>query len=143
MKVRWYRLLTWMLGTMGLSSGCTEMYGSPYPAPMYGSPYSDFSVKIKVTDENGTPIKGIEATEKKYDPQKHYSDENGEINASYRDIIIPTIFLNDIDGEANGGDFQSATLKHEDYELKQTKESDKAWYDGAFDANITVVLKKK
>ena len=58
-----------LLGILGFSfvSACDGEGASPIPmygvpAPEYGSPYAEYFVKGKVTDEAGNPIKGIAVT---------------------------------------------------------------------------------
>ena len=48
----------------------------------------------------------------------------------------------DVDGEANGGEFETLTVKIEN--LTQTEEGDGNWYNGAYTADMgTVTMKLK
>ena len=52
------------------------------------------------------------------------------------------IIVEDIDGEANGGEFLSDTLDIDYNKAVQTKEG-KGWYQGAYEIKQDVKLKKK
>ena len=52
---------------------------------------------------------------------------------------VVTVVFEDIDGESHGGAFKPAEVKPQ---IKQTKNGDKSWYLGAFEAEADVTLKK-
>ena len=55
-------------------------------------------------------------------------------------VVNVTVVFEDIDGDANGGEFEKAEATPE---VKRTKKGDKSWYGGAFETRADVVLKKK
>ena len=138
------RLLYILLGLLGLTS-CESFFG----AAEYGTPHVNFSLKARVVDEAGNPIQGIEVrTEEggRFEYNTGFSDYEGNIDA-YGGYFWPGVqnqkmqFI-DGDGEANGGEFETLTVKIEN--LTQTEEGDGNWYDGAYTADMgTVTMKLK
>jgi hypothetical protein len=53
------------------------------------------------------------------------------------------LIVEDIDGEANGGEFISDTLDVDFNKAVQTKEGDGRWYGGVYEITQDVKLKKK
>ena len=53
------------------------------------------------------------------------------------------LVVEDIDGEANGGEFLSDTLDVDHKKALKTKEGDGRWYEGVFEVSQDVKLKKK
>lgn len=115
----------------------------------YGCPTVSFSLKARVVDEAGNPIQGIEVrTEEgaRFDYNTGFSDYEGNIDA-YGGYFWPgaqnqKMQFIDVDGEANGGEFETLTVKIEN--LIQTEEGDGNWYEGAYTADMgTVTMKLK
>ena len=114
----------------------------------YGCPTVNFSLKARVVDEAGNPIQGIEVrTEEggRFEYNTGFSDYEGNIDA-YGGYFWPGVqnqkvqFI-DIDGEANGGEFETLTLQMEN--VTQTEEGS-GWYKGAYSADMgTVTMKLK
>ena len=130
--------------------GITEM--------MYGSPTAHFSVKGKVTDENGSPIQNIEvslygvmnyngqdyAVPKNHQPVK--TDTKGTYLIEMNGIPYTTIQVNakDIDGSANGGEFASDSLRNSTYTFIKDKNDKSQWSVGTADITMSnIKLKKK
>lgn len=151
MKVRfnrWYNaVLTALLSMLGYS--CST--GEPVE---YGSPYADFVFKGSVTDEAGTPVQGIKTSLKSVfdNENEHYvlgldsveTDVSGSYQLKYvgmRDRGLK-IIVEDIDGEANGGEFLSETLDIDYKKAVKTKEGSD-WYEGAYEISQEIKLKKK
>ncbi len=136
------RLLYILLGLLGLSS-CEHFF-----AVEYGCPNVSFSLKARVVDEAGAPIQGIEVrTEEggRFEYKTGFSDYQGNIDA--RGSFWPgtehgKVQFIDIDGEANGGEFETLTVDIEN--ATQTEEGSGNWYEGAYTADLgTVTLKLK
>lgn len=137
------RLLYILLGLLGLSS-CEHFF-----AVEYGVPHVSFSLKARVVDEAGAPIQGIEVrTEEgeRFEYKTGFSDYQGNIDA-YGAYFWPGVqnqkvqFI-DVDGEANGGEFETLTLQIEN--VTQTEKGSGNWYDGAYTADLgTVTMKLK
>ena len=137
------RLLYILLGLLGLTS-CEHFFG----AAEYGCPNVSFSLKARVVDEAGTPIQGIEVRAEdgdRFEYNTGFSDYQGYIDA--RGSFWPgtergKVQFIDIDGEANGGEFETLTLQIEN--VTQTEDGSGNWYDGAYTADMgTVTMKLK
>ncbi len=160
MKVRfnrWYNaVLTALLSMLGFSCSLDEPdeYGS---TPVeYGTPHADYILKGTVTDEAGTPIKGIKTSLKeisKDDTGTHVfgidsiqTNESG--NYQLKNSGMPydkrvKLVVEDIDGEANGGEFLNDTLDIDYGKAVEVEEGDHHWYDGKYEVTTDVRLKKK
>ena len=160
MKVRFYRwynaVLTVLLSMLGY--GCSsseedvEMYGTPVE---YGAPHSDYIVKGQVTDEADTPVKGVKTFLKQVDKTEAgtitfgmdsiQTNETGGYQLGYTGLPQTDIKLivEDVDGEANGGEFLSDTLDVNFDNATQTGKGDGKWYGGVYEITQNVKLKKK
>lgn len=116
---------------------------------MYGMPSATYKVLGTVSDESGSPVEGIRvAIESKYSSYSQYdtlyTDSSGKylFNRGERGLWPDKVVVvfEDIDGEENGGEFESAEATPE---LKKVKEGDGSWYMGMFEAQADVTLKKK
>ena len=100
----------------------------------YGVPTAHFIMKGTVTDEAGTPIQGIKATLKvmPYQQPEHaygidstMTDAAGKYQIEYHQLLNEKILLlEDVDGAANGGEFQSDTIDISKLEPKKIGEGD-------------------
>ena len=107
-----------VIGMLGFSS-CEEH------SDEYGTPITYFRYWGTVTDEAGNPIEGINVImsgnilgmpnvklkTESYDGEK-YNFSTGIFSTA--DTHIATIDFVDVDGEENGGDFQSVTITPQD-----------------------------
>ena len=159
MKVRfnrWYNVvLTALLSMLGF--GCSNDEPEEYGTILmeYGTPYADYIFKGTVTDEAGTPVQGIKTSLKSVfeNDNEHYvfglDSVETDVSGSYQLKYVGTqdrglkIIVEDIDGEANGGEFLSDTLDIDYNKAVQTKKSDEFWYEGAYDISQDIKLKKK
>ena len=137
------RLIYILLGLLGLTS-CEHFIG----AAEYGCPNVSFSLKARVVDEAGSPIQGIEVRtedDRQFEYHTGFSDYQGYIDA--RGSFWPgtergKVQFIDIDGEANGGEFETLTVDIEN--ATQTEEGIGHWYEGAYTADLgTVIMKLK
>ena len=160
MKVRFYRwynaVLTALLSMLGYACSSSEdpldMYGTPVE---YGAPHADYIVKGLVTDEADFPVQGIKTFLKQVDKTEAgtiifgmYSiqtNETGGYQLEYTGLPQPSIKLivEDVDGEANGGEFLSDTLDVNFDNATQTGKGDGKWYGGVYEVTQDVKLKKK
>lgn len=160
MKVRfnrWYNaVLTALLSMLGFSCSLDEPdeYGS---TPVeYGTPHADYILKGTVTDEAGTPIKGIKTSLKEiskndtgtyvFGIDSIQTNESG--NYQLKNSGMPydkrvKLVVEDIDGEANGGEFLNDTLDIDYGKAVEVEEGDHHWYDGKYEVTTDVRLKKK
>ena len=117
---------------------------------MYGCPHSDYEVKGVVTDEEGNGINSIRVvvstqpldTDLKFNADTLWTDGNGEYGmtpeyAAFSKKVY--MKFEDVDGSENGGEFQ--TVK-KTVPLVQVKEGDGSWYEGAYEADVTMTRKK-
>ena len=157
MKARfthWYNALAaTLLSLLGFSS-CGENGLNGGSECLYGTPTSTFQVKGNVTDEDGTPIKGIKA---KVEVGKGglakgnivaETDSKGNYVLDNALIGTPTsaemkVIFEDADGEANGGTFANDTVQGKDLTIKQTSERDGTWNLGSYEITANAKLKKK
>ena len=166
MKVRfnrWYNaVLTALLSMLGFSCSLDEPdeYGS---TPVeYGAPHADYILKGTVTDEAGTPVQGIKTSLKEvYKDEGHIygmdsiqTNPSGNYQFTYRlgsDFYGKPhetgehikLIVEDIDGEANGGEFLSDTLDIDYNKAVKVGEGDQRWYEGTFEVVTDIKLKKK
>ena len=150
-KARKTGLFAILLSLVGLGSvGC-------YGPLMYGTPSADFSVKGKVTDENGRPIPDLQVIL----GRRYYNSNSVTYDHTYFPIdTVKTgsdgiyrmtaerefppenlqVDVNDIDGEAGGGQFESSTLVIQNIQY----EGGDGWYRGKADVKVPdIKLKKK
>lgn len=113
----------------------------------YGVPTSEFRVSGRVTGAGGAKLKGIQVVsvfgEKTWmRTDTTYTDSYGQFSTVMRTYPADkvTIAFNDIDGKANGGEFVSQTVT---VDVKQTGKGDGPWFQGVFEAQATVTLKRK
>ena len=136
------RLIYILLGLLGFTS--CEHFGSVE----YGCPNVSFSLKARVVDEAGVPIQGIEVRTEDgghfeyntgFSDYQGYIDANGTFRPGTQHGKVQFI---DIDGEANGGEFETLTVDIEN--ATQTEEGSGGWYEGAYAADLgTVTMKLK
>lgn len=136
------RLIYILLGLLGFTS--CEHFG----AVEYGCPNVSFSLKARVVDEAGVPIQGIEVRTEDgghfeyntgFSDYQGYIDANGTFRPGTQHGKVQFI---DIDGEANGGEFETLTVDIEN--ATQTEEGSGGWYEGAYAADLgTVTMKLK
>ena len=158
-KPRRLGFFTLLLALLGISS-CGEINNEDDPFNqllMYGTPSAQYSVKGKVTDEKGEAIQGLQVIlgKRYYDDSsviwdQHYfpidtltTDSNGVYQYD-SGTVFPIenlqIDVNDIDGTAGGGEFNSATTVVKNIEYK----GGSSWYLGKADIKVpTFKLKKK
>lgn len=149
----WYNaVLAALLGLLGFSA-CENGDG---PLCMYGTPTVNYQVQGTVTDEQDRPIQGIKVkVEVQYDTESLHPYSAGidsvetDASGAYQThmMSIPSyeglkLIVEDVDGEANGGQFQSDTLELTDLPRQQTKKGDGAWNWGTYVLTGNVKLKK-
>ena len=146
MKVRfnrWYNaVLTALLAMLGYESCSSDSVVE------YGTPNADFQIKGQVTYEGGIPIPGIRVRAPySYidgsDGQSVLTDENGLFELDeFHSMLYGKLYVEDIDGEDNGGEFQSDTINVWDLPKKEV-EKGSGWYEGKFEVNANIRLEKK
>lgn len=149
---RFYLHLLSLLGFSAGTSGCSPavMYGTPtiddLDVCMYGTPTVEYMVKGKVTDTNGTPIKGIVVSSGNNTPSlSATTGEDGTFVTNTVSDMDPmgTLTFTDVDGEQNGGSFSPKSLDISKLSKEQVKDSDGAWFNGGYELTANVELEKQ
>lgn len=133
MKHLIYLLMT--LVGFGCISSVNDKESDDFEAtPEYGCPHVNFSLKARVVDEAGAPIKGIKVCT---DWIEEYTNQDGEININ-GSVFTGSQYMatfEDVDGEANGGEFETLVLDITD-KIEKVGEGSGNWYDGYFKAEL-------
>ncbi len=145
-----------LLGLLGIAVyGCDGIGRG-----MYGCPFSDFEVKGQVVNEAQEPLEGIVVT-----PTPEYfesgkitiddigeggyeavTDKDGKFTIKIQTTGFPdSLFVVDVDGAENGGDFKTSGAKVEMRPTTPSKQyEDNDWYEGAFiDDDVNFVMEHK
>ena len=156
MRDLFLRFCRWALPLLGVTAAIScdnviespDMYGCPPSGyedmpVMYGTPTVEFSVKGKVMDSEGNPIPGIQISHD-YSGQKVLTSVDGTFDYTSEDFGFEmetvTLEFTDIDGEENGGDFQSQEVA---VPVQQTEPGDGGWNNGKFEAEgVEIVMTK-
>lgn len=141
------RFIYFLLALLGVGAvSCDNGWGDVVAE--YGCPHMNFSLKARVVDEAGKPIEGIEVqTKDNAFYADNYSDAEGNIDLTasmWPNTNIDVIFT-DVDGEENGGEFETLELNIAD-KVEQVAEGSGSWYEGAYKAelgDVTMTLKAK
>lgn len=143
MNRHWKTVMAWLGGLVGLSS--CEALNIGRGEEMYGCPYADYDLNILITDEDGVPLNGIAVITPESEYKGQYlttSDKDGKAVASFNGTGC-MFMLRDIDGEANGGEFEDMGVEGwKDLSLTKTRNG-KDWYQGRFDATGSVKMTRK
>ncbi|MBR5206241.1 MAG: radical SAM-associated putative lipoprotein [Alistipes sp.] len=114
----------------------------------YGVPHVSFKLKARVVDEAGKPIQGIEVRTEDDEPFEYntgISDYKGNIDAYggfWPGAERGQVQFIDIDGEANGGEYETQLVKLTNVE--QIGAGDGNWHEGSYRVDVgTVVMKLK
>ncbi len=112
----------------------------------YDIQLANYRVAGTVTDEEGNPVKGIQVVPVfEYDGSDFsdllYTDKDGKYDKSYSSSLSKSIILtfNDIDADANGGSFESITVKAN---IEET-ENAKGAFAGSYFVSYDAVLKRR
>ena len=162
MKVRfnrWYNaVLTALLSIIGYA--CSSSDEDDRVVLMYGTPHADYQFMGTVTDESGSPVKGIKVSAKNvyrrydgavvetYGVDSTLTDSKGKYaveGKAFVDEQVLKLIVEDLDGEANGGAFKNDTIDIDFDKAKKVKEPDKNdyWSEGTFAITQDIKLKKK
>lgn len=138
MKTQLLHILQWLVtATISLLgfSACSDDSGE---ICMYGTPTWDFQANGRITDTEDNPIQGIRIEAiTGYDQNGEqigatlYSDKDGKFSTPIfekKEMIF--LRATDIDGEKNGGDFETKeiNIKNLKYDLDDTNQD--GWYSG-------------
>lgn len=154
MKQRIQQILMALLGFAGYTAcSSVDMYGCPPPAPEYGCPFAEYVVNAEIKDsETDSPIEGIRVSVvNRYEGSRYVdtlatglTSANGKALLQFSNLPQTSheVVADDIDGEANGGDYNSASTtvatSNTDYEG-----GNDGWSNGTATHNVTITLTKK
>lgn len=159
MKIRFYRwyngLLASLLALLGY--GCSledpiDMYGTPVE---YGAPTVEFQLKGSVTNEEDKAVQGIKVKVQEllgnnewFNLDSVKTDVNGKYQLPIRitasnekGLKYCRLTVEDTDGAENG-EFKNDTINLNGAEAKKIKDGE-GWFNGAYEVNVDVKLKKK
>ena len=153
-KLGFFAMLLALLGIGGCTS--EDIFNEREMMAMYGTPTATFSVKGTVKDEKGKPISNLQVIlgQRYYNSASVIYDVNyvpidtltTDANGVYQmsktrfPVINLQVDVNDIDGEAGGGQFESSTYIINDIKY----EGGDGWYRGKADVKVPdIKLKKK
>ena len=154
-KLGFFAMLLALLGIGGCEAS-EEIFDARSQLAMYGTPTATFSVKGTVKDEKGKPISNLQVIlgQRYYNSASVIYDVNyvpidtltTDANGVYQmsktrfPVINLQVDVNDIDGEAGGGQFESSTLVIQNIQY----EGGDGWYRGKADVKVPdIKLKKK
>lgn len=148
--------LSKVMSLLGFSSAA--LLTSCFPLYMYGTPTMEYQVKGRVLNEDGEGVEGIRIILSEPEPGDDkvyvnkdtvYTGKNGayatEIMECFgsspeNDLYNVKMMVEDVDGQTNG-EYESDDVYLGNYGFRQVKK-DKGWYNGRFEYNADVVLKK-
>ena len=156
MTIRFYRWYNGLLASLlaFLGYGCSSGEPENYPV-MYGSPTVEFQLKGNVTDEDGKAVQGIKVKVQEllgnnewFNLDSVKTDVNGKYQLPIRitasnekGLEYCRLTVEDTDGAENG-EFKNDTINLNGAEAKKIKDKD-GWFNGAYEVNVDVKLKKK
>lgn len=143
------KIIVFLLGFSGAFTGCGNLTDGPVE---YGMPHADYELKAMVTDkETSNPIQNIRVIRQYPEYEYKYGDTlytnaAGECLFNYDGILMPhntlRLKIEDIDGEDNGGLFETKEMDVQFTKAEQVKKGDGHWYDGKFVITQTIELDK-
>lgn len=133
-----------LLGWLGLS-GCNR---SAVNCGMceYGTPTVNYEFKVKVTDQMGKPVEGLEVGILQDDDREHTNNDgeatiDGDYVGIYKDHQV-TFIVRDIDGPKNGV-VTDLTQNENIYKSDFVKKGDGHWDNGTVMKWVNLKVKRK
>lgn len=147
-------LLSSALTVLGFSSCSSD---SPDTPCEYGTPIVKYRVVGQVTDETGAPIPGIKVTLHDHSGLRYrqylescgdsaFTDVQGKFATQViKDYVIgkQTVKFEDVDGDMNGGLFDTDSAKLTDLQSQHVKPGHGDWDQGEFEFSGKMKLHKK
>lgn len=138
MRKRFYTMKGWLLtlaaGVIGMGVGCTK----------YGCPEADYQVKGRVTNQQGTPIPGLQMTFVGYQNDTSYTDADGRYaTQSVRSSAdnYQVLEVKDIDSTENGS--YRDTVVEVSFKDARFRGGDGKWYKGQVSVEHDIVMQEK
>lgn len=154
MKTKDFKLLRWLCSMVMVAMGFTACSKDEPEeiSVMYGTPYGEYKYEGIVTDEEGNPIQGINVTVQEYNYSINNltvveTDKSGKFTTDYikwgtggRQALI----FSDIDGDANGGDFEEMRFNIHSLNNKvKIEDGEGDWDNGKWKVTADVELTLK
>ena len=139
------KLISLLLGLLGFTA-CDENGGMGGLVCEYGTPTVDFTVKGRVTDKTGNPIKGIvvSSTDTGAALEAVTAADGSFTTNKVKDFsIFGKLVFTDTDGVENGGEFETLTVDLNTLPETKVAEGDGGWYGGEYEVAADVKLKEK
>ena len=137
------KLIVTILASLGIFTSCqAPEYGDPVCE--YGTPEAEYEITGTVKNkENSHPIENIRIIHQNY-YDTIYTDADGKYAFIYRGNLLNNIDLivEDIDGEDNGGKFESKTVNIKITEDDKVKNGS-GWYEGKYVKTQNIELTKE
>jgi len=108
--------------------------GTFYSCGMYGELSADYEIKGTVTDkENANPIQNIRVVNQRH-RDTTYTNAEGKYAFVYNGDLFDkfTLIVEDIDGDANGGEFETQKIDVEITQADKVKKGKGSWDDGKY-----------
>lgn len=153
------RLIYWLLTMLGFTTVVSCEENDRINVNMYGSPYINYIAKGRIVDNENRPIKNIQfipavvlynndKSQFKIFPRidTTYTNERGEYyikDSNGNGNVSVGVYLNDIDGTRNGGEFESQQIIFDFSEVKLDTTNRNDWYRGSKTLYQDIVLEKK
>ena len=143
------KLIYLLLGLLGFTA-CDENGGTGGLVCEYGTPTVDFTVKGRVTDAQGNPIKGIVVSStgvKNYGAETVLEAVTAEDGSFATEKVTAfsvygKLVFTDTDGAENGGEFTTKTVDLQTLPKTQITEGG-SWYKGEYEVTADVELRSK
>jgi putative lipoprotein (rSAM/lipoprotein system) len=136
------KIILLLLGFSGIAYTSCE-----YGAVEYGVPHGQYEFKGVITDkETSNPIQNIQVVRQYGDTI--YADAEGKFAfpKAGSNFYMGSEFhlkVEDIDGEENGGDFETQEMDIKFTKADQVEKGDGSWYEGKFVKTQNIELKRK
>ena len=130
------KIIVSLLGILGICNSCN-------PKVEYGAPHGEYELKGVITDKaSSNPLKNIQIVRQKWDTV--YTDAEGkyQFNRGWEEKETYYLKIEDIDGEENGGYFNSKELEVTFTKADQVKKGDGHWYEGKFSKTQNIELER-
>ena len=152
MKKNYVKVSAWIMSAALSLLGFTSCENIIEPRMEYGTPHAKFTIKGRVTNQQGDAIPGIlviierrgNPLSSRMDIYNQLSNSSGEFAKKF-EYVWPedqtfTLNLSDVDGEVNG----LYKTKTESFVVlkSELKGGDKRWYAGEVEKNVVIKLEQ-
>jgi len=134
----WDKIIVVLLGVVGVFTSCKE-------PEMYGTPHAVYELKGVVTDkETSKPIPNIQIVNQMYRGDTAYTDTEGKYAFAYGGLFDHFhLIIEDIDGDENGGYFESQEIDIPITQADQVEKGKENWDWGKYVKTQNIKLEKK